>query len=415
MAKFAHTKDDGSGHRVVRAISEGSQSITRPQVKSQIQVPDSLKNNHLLGYIVEGDQFREIGYHEKQIRKEFIKTAKIDRIVWCYSDFNYGNSLSHVSRETVRWLALAGIPVVAATWNLVPKDLSTSAVIAMDRVEPPKKIFDILKRAPFVAGYYMLEGSQARGDVISRLEYYDAILTPSEFCQTALKESGLWIPAFVWGHGIDPAVFPLVKKKPNRPFTYLWFGDENRRKGYDLFLKAFSEIKLPNVRAWVRGPGSGIVAKERKKYESDKRIVWDTRVTPPEQMKELMSEADVLVLPFRGEGFGLTPLEAMASGVPAIMTKWSGPLDFGKDDLTYWVKVAGYESSQNDDGVQAIPSMEHLIERMEWCAEHPEDVAARGLKSSQYVHANWTWDKKVREIIPILRQLIPQSNFCIRD
>jgi hypothetical protein len=97
------------------------------------------------------------------------------------------------------------------------------------------------------------------------------------------------------------------------------------------------------------------------------------------------------------------------------MTKWSGPLDFGKDDLTYWVKVAGYESSQNDDGVQAIPSMEHLIERMEWCAKNPEDVAARGLKSSQYVHANWTWDKKVREIIPILRQLIPQSNFCIRD
>jgi glycosyltransferase involved in cell wall biosynthesis len=127
----------------------------------------------------------------------------------------------------------------------------------------------------------------------------------------------------------------------------------------------------------------------------------------------MFAETDVLVLPLRGEGFALTGLEAMAAGRPVIMTKWSGVTDFGTDELTYWVNIKGYESAQNDDGVQAVPSLDHLIEQMTWCAEHPEDVIARGRASSQYVHAKWTWGKKVKEVISLLQQVIPACNFGI--
>lgn len=420
MQRFAHIRDDGTGRKVVRAVSERSVVIGAP-INGSVPVPAEL-HKHILGYTVEDGKFREIGYREKLARKECMKNAQIKQIVWCFRDFDYGNSLSHVSRESVRWLAKEGIPVKAMTWdwNLVPpelppakpEDLATSAVIVMDRVPPPNNMFDILKSAPVVLGYYMLEGSKVRKDVASRLEVYDAILTPSEFCKTALDDI-LSIKTFVWGHGIDPEIYPYTKKQPNRPFTYLWFGDENRRKGYDLFLEAFSKIRVQNVRALVRGPGSGMLAREGEKYKKDRRIVWDTRVTPPEQMKELMAEADVIVCPLRGEGFALCPLEAMASGLPAIMTRWSGPLDFGCDDLTYWVDISGYEPSQNDDGVQAVPNMNHLINQMTRCAENPKEVVARGVQCSRYVHENWTWGKKVREILPILRQLIPVTNFHI--
>jgi glycosyltransferase involved in cell wall biosynthesis len=344
----------------------------------------------------------------------------VDRLVWAHGDFNYGNSMSHVSRETVRWLAKAGAPVGAWSWGdpirpskdmpvAARKDLKTAAVIVLDRVNVPQSAWEMLKvEAPFVAAYYMCEGTRVKDGDLARLERYDAIFTPTQFCYRALVESGLKTPVFVWGHGFDHEMFPYVEPKPDRPFTFLWYGDENRRKGYDLFLKAFVGLNLPNTRAWVRGPGTGKLRGLAQHYNS-KSIIFDTGTTPPEQLKEMMAEVDVVVGPHRGEGFGLCTFEAMACGRPAIMTRWSGPLDYGGgDDMTYWVDTEGYEPAQFDAGVQAKPSYSHLLKQMASAALGVEEVRKRGIMAHKYIHANWRWEQKVVEILPILRQLIPQ-------
>ena len=51
-------------------------------------------------------------------------------------------------------------------------------------------------------------------------------------------------------------------------------------------------------------------------------------VWPYAQVQGLIAGADVLVSLHRAEGFGLTPAEAMAMGVPVLATAWSGVLDF---------------------------------------------------------------------------------------
>ncbi len=342
-----------------------------------------------------------------------VGTAEVRQIVWCYHDFHFGNSLSQVSRATVQAFRENRIPIktFGGKFKNIPvatqKELRESAVIVMDRVPPSKERMEELSDAPFLGGYYMLEGTKIREWELGRLEGYDVIFTPSLFCKTALENSGLATPVRIWGHGIDPGVFPYVEPKEGRPFTFLWFGDENRRKGYDLFLEAFSKVSMPNVRAWVRGPGSGWINGIRKKYEKDARIVWDTRVTPPEQLKAMMSEVDVIVCPLRGEGFNMPMLEAMASGKPAICTRWSGPLDFG-GTTTYWIEVKGHEAAQNDGGVQVVPDMDQLVETMEYCAKHPNEVAERGLRASREVHAHWTWNQKVMEALPVLKSMIPR-------
>lgn len=361
----------------------------------------------------------EIAQKKDRLRRR--GAAAVGRLVWAHGDFNYGNSLSHVGRETVRWMAKAGIPVGAWSWNglMQPskdlpvasrEDLKTSAVVVMDRVVVPQSVWDMLKvEAPFIAAYYMCEGTRVKDGDLARLERYDAVFTPTQFCYRALIESGLKTPVFVWGHGFDHEVFPYVEPKPNRPFTFLWYGDENRRKGYDLFLKAFCELKIPNIRAWARSPGSGFLSGLANYHRSNPNIVFDTRVTPPEQLKEMMAEVDVFVGPHRGEGFGLCGLEAMACGRPAIMTRWSGPLDYGGgDDMTYWVDTEGYEAAQFDVGVQAKPNYSKLLQAMATAALNVEEVRKRGMMAHKYIHANWRWEQKVVEILPILRQLIPQ-------
>jgi glycosyltransferase involved in cell wall biosynthesis len=419
--KYVRLSTGPDGIRRVKAVMQFNSQAARlmERDKNIVKLPAGQSEGRLLDCLYIDGEFVHKAALAKRARNAAAKGRRVDKIVWSYHDFGYGNSLAHVGRETVRWLKRKGVPVYIRPWSNQPhptldipfaddEALKSAAVIVMDRYPIPDHVFETLKNVPFLGGYYMLEGSRVREMDMNRLEGYDTIFTPSAFCQKAMLESGVRAPIFVWGHGFDHEVFPYVEPKPDRPFTFLWFGDENRRKGYDLFLQAFSQVRIPNVRAWIRGPGSGNVSHMRRNYEQDHRIVWDTAVTPPEQLKEMMAEVDVLVSPLRGEGFGLTLLEAMAAGRPVIATRWSGPIDFGGgDDMTYWVDVASREPAQNDSGVQVVPSMDGLVRKMIACAQNPAEVRARGRKVSAHVHQNWRWEKKVCEAVPYLRKMIP--------
>ena len=45
--------------------------------------------------------------------------------------------------------------------------------------------------------------------------------------------------------------------------------------------------------------------------------------------------SDAYVIPTRGEGWGMPITEAMAMGIPAIVTGWSGTADFVTDRVGY--------------------------------------------------------------------------------
>src|SRR3954452_44728 len=84
--------------------------------------------------------------------------------------------------------------------------------------------------------------------------------------------------------------------EPGRPRHVLYVGDDEPRK--NLGLLRLAELPLPVVHA---GPGG-------------------EKVDPP-GLADLYAHALVLVHPSVTEGFGLTPLEAMAAGVPVIAVR----------------------------------------------------------------------------------------------
>ena len=53
-------------------------------------------------------------------------------------------------------------------------------------------------------------------------------------------------------------------------------------------------------------------------------------------LKSIYEQCDVLVAPSCAEGFGLPIAEAMLSGMPAIVTDWSGQKDFC-DSTNSWL------------------------------------------------------------------------------
>jgi glycosyltransferase involved in cell wall biosynthesis len=125
-----------------------------------------------------------------------------------------------------------------------------------------------------------------------------------------LGNTGTYVPS-----GVDLNVYrPLDLER--EAVTYV--GALTETKGVDMFLKAMEGIPAP---VWVIGDGP-----ERKTLEMLAKSLglsctfWGFR----KDVSELMNRSQIVVLPSRNEGFGLTLLEAMACGTPVIGRKTGG-------------------------------------------------------------------------------------------
>jgi glycosyltransferase involved in cell wall biosynthesis len=75
-------------------------------------------------------------------------------------------------------------------------------------------------------------------------------------------------------------------------------------------------VKLPDY------PGAHALARE-----APANVVVDTGAYDELAWRARLAQAAAVLQPSAGEGFGLTPLEAKALGVPSIATGWSGHAD----------------------------------------------------------------------------------------
>lgn len=154
-------------------------------------------------------------------------------------------------------------------------------------------------------------------------ELADLILVPTEFCRTSLKfqpyilEKARIVPYPVNLDDLKPSTRRYC---PNDPLKVLFLGNLTLRKGIHYLLEAAAEIGPKGVR--VRAVGSIQVApKKLRKYESVAE--FPGRVPRSWVAKELES-TDVLCLPSLAEAQGLVTSEALAAGVPVILTPNAG-------------------------------------------------------------------------------------------
>ena len=159
----------------------------------------------------------------------------------------------------------------------------------------------------------------------------DAVIAGSQKAANYLE-----VPHTVIHHGIDTEVFKPILDKTNLrhelglPEGKLigCFGRIRFQKGVDIFIEIM--IKVCAEDPLAVGIICGQTTSEHKEFEanlkkqvanagfSDRIIFLGTQ--PSEKLPLLFAALDIYLAPQRNEGFGLTPLEAMASGVPVIAT-----------------------------------------------------------------------------------------------
>jgi len=149
-------------------------------------------------------------------------------------------------------------------------------------------------------------------------------------CPAAIDRIALWsarVPVHVVSPGIEIESFPERAGVPSQP-SILFLAHVVYRKGIHTLLDAFERVAIavPDCRLEIWGGGAeAAVIGQRVLQSRFRNRIHVGGWAPRDKVSELMCAHSVYCMPSHGEPFGMTLLEAMASGVPIVSTDSGGP------------------------------------------------------------------------------------------
>lgn len=257
--------------------------------------------------------------------------------------------------------------------------------------------------------YTMFEATKLPAGWAAEINRYaQALIVPCQWNAEVFRDNGVTVPIQVAKWGVDPADYPTRGHGDTvtrgQPYTFLWSGTPDRRKGYDLAYRCFWQAfgHDPEVRLVMhfRHRPHGLTGAR----DPNVKVVVGMFDRPT--LRSMLRRADAYVFPSRGEGWGSPPREAASMGLPVIATNHGGLAE----EIEHWalpLRVAGtspadYGCAEWDDlGEWAEPDPEHLVALYRWCFEHQDEAAAGGLAAAQWLQANAGWERTARRVAEV--------------
>lgn len=215
--------------------------------------------------------------------------------------------------------------------------------------------------------------------------------------------------------GIDPKLFnPSVKPidlPTKKKFKFLFVGGTIFRKGPDLLVQAFLDqftaaddvclvVKDFGASSAYKGQTRAEQIRQAAKREGAPEIIVIEDDLPPEKIAGLYRACDCLVHPYRGEGFGLPVLEAMACGLPVIVTAGGATDDFATDEFAYRIPSTRVSIGNTVGELRLIrqgwvlePDFLELGAGMRHIFSNRVEAAETGRRASEHVLQRWTWEQ----------------------
>lgn len=256
--------------------------------------------------------------------------------------------------------------------------------------------------------FTMFESDRMPDEWIDDLKEADEIVVPSFFCQETIKKLGF--DAHVVPLGIEHDIWPFLERPKRETFTFLSYESLNVRKGFFELFKAFTEefggrddvrlilktVREDNVIPMHEYPNITVIKGAVSRFE----------------LLKLLYEADAFVFPSRGEGFGHTPLEAVATGLPAIVPKAHGIATYFNpmfmDSFAYTKVPAKYDHVKGETGecikadIYALRiTMRHIVNH--FGADHPRWDRYRR-EGHEWVMNEWTYRAHIGKLAEIIKK-----------
>ena len=206
------------------------------------------------------------------------------------------------------------------------------------------------------------------------------------------------------GGGVNFAPLPPLGQAPQAPGrpgpVILFIGKEFQRKGGDLLLQAFAQVRqaYPQARLTLLTEGQPTLPPSLQPpspaaFDADLLQQGIHLVAPTWDrlaIAALYQQADIFVLPSREETWGDVLLEAMAYSLPCIGVTGDAMSEIILHDITGLVVPA--------DPIALAGALQQLL-------SDPARRVQMGQAARQRVEAEYTWDGVVQKMLPHLQRL----------
>ncbi len=189
---------------------------------------------------------------------------------------------------------------------------------------------DIYKKMPQAAlkfAYSMNESTKIVPEWVHALNtYFDAVIVPDISIAKVYKKSGITIPIFELPLPIylDDFLKKEQKKCANIPFVFGCSAIHEKRKNLDLIIDSFAEAFKDNSQIHLKiHTKSRYREKELREKIASKNISSISLIMHTFDAKtyaHFIASLDCYFFLSKGEGFSITPREALAAGIPCIVS-----------------------------------------------------------------------------------------------
>jgi glycosyltransferase involved in cell wall biosynthesis len=191
--------------------------------------------------------------------------------------------------------------------------------------------------------YTMHESDFVDPHFVKYLNFFDAVLVPDPFLVEVFQKSGVSSPIEVIPLAVDLGIFlaQSLKKKIHKPFVFGNFSSMIARKDQMVLLKAFSDAfkNNPDVQLILAPRGGERRCIRELEDEILKNQLQNVKFKVESKTKgnylRAFQAVDCYVSPSWGEGFSIQPREAMALGIPVIVSANSGQKTIAESGLVF--------------------------------------------------------------------------------
>lgn len=184
----------------------------------------------------------------------------------------------------------------------------------------------------------------------------------------------------------------------SRDTVVLFVGMNFEIKRLDLILKAMAalagkESRNPHVKLMIVGKGNAkIYHRMANQLQVSDRVIF---TGPSEEVEKFYFAGDIFAMPSKFDTFGMVVLEAMAAGLPPIITKSVGASDLVKDGVHGLVLKSD----------PSVSDMAGALKRL-------MDPETRGMmaENARMQASQETWDCRASEVGEIYHQIISEKS-----
>lgn len=260
----------------------------------------------------------------------------------------------------------------------------------------------------FRIGYTMVENTQIGKKWRDWCNQMNMLFVPSAYLIDVFKESGVKKPIISVKQGMDSKKFPYIERRPQRKFVFGTIGYQDDRKNWQDLVTAFCSEFNQNepVELWIKNTNGYW----NNTLFSDDRIKIINKMYTFADVQRLYAYFDCFVFPSHAEGSGLPPREAMATGLPVILTNWSGLSEIADSQWSYPLTPVAIDypdvRGPEQPGFMARIDVSELMYWMRYVYENPSEAKAKGRKASEFVHKEYNWDECASDLLKKLEEAL---------